>query len=131
MEWMELLGIFIVAFLVGAVFFWGFSMKGPWGTFWPFLMILIGGIWFAAAISEPVGPILWDVAWVDFLVFGLIFALIMSATTPTNRDYQRYREYYSKSDVDSYGTAPGLAIGMWFWIMILLIIIAIIASTVS
>ncbi|WP_127846323.1 hypothetical protein [Psychroflexus aestuariivivens] len=134
MEWIELFGILITAIFIGAIFFYGFKVRGPWGSFWPFLLIIIGGIWLASAISEPVGPVYWEVAWFDFLFIGLIFAFILAATTPSRIDRQRYKEFYANPKPEEEPTdpvGPAIAVGIWFWLMMLLIVIAILVATLS
>lgn len=133
MDWIELFGILITALFIGALFFYGFSVRGPWGSFWAFLLILFGGIWLISAISDPVGPMYWNIAWFDFLFIGLIFALIISAATPTRIDRERYQKFYSAraEDLSTEPTEPAVAIGIWFWIMLLLIGIAIVIGTVA
>lgn len=133
MEWIELFGVFITALFIGAIFFYGFSVRGPWGSFWPFLIVLVGGIWLVSAISDPVGPLYWEIAWLDFLIIGFIFALLLSAATPTRIDRRRFKEFYSTrpEDLPSEPAEPVIAVGIWFWLMLLLIIIAIIAGTMA
>ncbi|NEV94624.1 hypothetical protein G3567_10760 [Psychroflexus sp. YR1-1] len=130
MDWIELIGIFVTALFIGALFFYGFSLRGPWGTFWPFLVILIGGIWLISVISDPVGPLYWDIAWFDFLIIGLLFALILSAATPTRIDRRRYEEFYSRTERTPTDPAePAVTIGIWFWLMLLLILITILVGS--
>ena len=134
MNWIELFGILITALFIGAIFFYGFSVRGPWGSFWPFLIILIGGIWLVSAISDPIGPLYWDIAWFDFLIIGLIFAFILSAATPTRLDRRRFKEFYTSprpEDPPKEPAGPATAIGIWFWLMMLLIVIAIIVGTMA
>lgn len=130
MDWIELIGIFVTALFIGALFFYGFSLRGPWGSFWAYLLVLIGGIWLISAISDPVGPVYWNIAWFDFLFLGLLFALILSAATPTRVDRKRFEEFYSRTDrTPSEPAEPAVAIGIWFWLMLLLILIAIVAGS--
>jgi len=42
-----------------------------------FLAAWTGGIWFI-----PLGPPIWEVYWLPYLIVGLIFALIMVAAVP-------------------------------------------------
>lgn len=130
MDWIELIGIIVTALFIGALFFYGFSVRGPWGSFWAYLLVLIGGIWLISAISDPVGPVYWNIAWFDFLFLGLLFALILSAATPTRVDRKRFEEFYSRTDrTPSEPAEPAVAIGIWFWLMLLLILIAIVAGS--
>lgn len=125
----ELIGGIIIALLLAAVFYYGFKITGPWGTFWTFLLVLIIGIWMVAALAEPVGPLWWGVAWLDLFVIGLLFALLLVAATPTERDRRRYKEYYGTTDEETASSA--VAVGIWFWVMILVFFIVIVLAALA
>ncbi|SDG49918.1 hypothetical protein [Psychroflexus sediminis] len=132
MDWIELIGIFVTALFIGALFFYGFSVRGPWGSFWAYLLVLIGGIWLISVISDPVGPVYWNIAWFDFLFVGLLFALILSAATPTRVDRKRYEEFYSRTErTPTEPAEPAVAVGIWFWLMLLLIVVAIVSASIA
>jgi hypothetical protein len=84
------------------------------------------GIWFLAALSDPVGPIYWGIAWFDLFFFGVLFALLLTAATPTAMDRRRHREYYTASTREKEDGRPAaaIAIGLWFWVMILIFFMA-------
>ncbi len=132
MEWSEIIGAILIAILVGSVFYYLFKSRGPWGSAWTFFLVLFVGIWFLAALTDPVGPVYWQVAWFDFLFFGLLFALILTAATPSSADRERMRVYYSnlkKEEVDAPSAA--VAVGIWFWIMIFIFFITGIVAMAS
>jgi len=124
MYWTHFLGALLSAFLIGAVFFYAFKYSGPWGKSWAFILVLLAGIWFLSAVANPMGPIWYGVAWVDYLLFGLIIGFLLYIATPTRHDRKRHRQYYTtttEEEEEASGTA--VAIGMWFWILILGLII--------
>lgn len=128
MGW-ELLGAIVVALIVGAIFYYGFKFTGPWGTFWAFLLVLIIGIWFMAALAEPIGPIWWGIAWFDLFLFAVLFAILLIAATPTIEDRRRHRDYYRSIKTDEEARDTAVTVGVWFWVMIILfLMVAIIAA---
>ncbi|MFW6022065.1 MAG: hypothetical protein ACOCQW_00905 [Halanaerobiaceae bacterium] len=69
------------------------------------LFIWAGGVWIA-----PVGPLIWGVPWVSFLLIGIFFALLIAALTPEHR----YRKRRQKRDT----TETFIIIDAFFWILL-------------
>lgn len=144
MEYLDLLFILIIALVIGAIFYYGFGKRGPYGAFWIFLLILFlaglaGRYWIT-----PAGPVIWGFAWLPLIFWIFIIGLLLAAATPVKnervdaaRDQERI---ISSGDVDrvdreritaedrrgSAGVAA--AFGIFFWLLLLLLIIAIIAG---
>lgn len=133
MEWVEIIGAIVVALIIGAIFYYGFKSSGPWGTFWAFFLVLFFIIWIAALATDPYGPVYWGIAWFDLFIIGLLFALLLAAATPTRADRSKYREYYTttpEAEEEAAGKTA-VAIGIWFWAMIILfIVIAVVIALV-
>ncbi|MGK7389677.1 MAG: hypothetical protein ACNS60_04975 [Candidatus Cyclobacteriaceae bacterium M2_1C_046] len=132
MEWAEIIGAIVIALVIGAIFYYGFKSTGPWGSFWAFFLVLFFIIWIAAIATDPYGPVYWGIAWFDFFIIGLLFALLLAAATPSRVDRRRYREYYTTTpEAEEEAGRTAVAIGVWFWAMIILfIIIALIIALV-
>lgn len=120
---------FIIAILFAAIFSYGFKRRGPWGNFWSFFLILFLIIWVADIWVTPEAPqwVYWNnVAWFPLLMFGLIIALLLAAATPTHRPPKPGIE------PETAPTEPEEAaiaiIGVFFWIMLIFLIGAIIAG---
>lgn len=144
MEFLEILLILVIALVIGAIFYYGFGRRGPYGAFWAFLLILFlaglaGRFWIT-----PAGPVVWGFAWLPLIFWVFIIALLIGAATPTEdeevdpaRDQERI---VSRTDAtrsardrriaeDRAESAGALAVfGIFFWILLLLLIIAIIAG---
>ncbi len=132
MEWSEIIGAILIAVLVGFLFYYLFKSKGPWGSAWTFILILFVGIWFLAALTDPIGPVYWNIAWLDFLIFALLFALLLSAATPTAVDRERLRKYYSNQPKETADPdAAAVAVGIWFWVTILFFFFAALAISAA
>lgn len=144
MEFLEVLLILIIALVIGAIFYYGLGRRGPYGAFWAFLLILFlaglaGRFWIT-----PAGPVIWGFAWLPMIFWIFIIALLIGAATPTrdeeidpSTDQERI---VSRSDAtrsardrriaeDRVEGAGAVAVfGIFFWILLLLLIMAIIAG---
>lgn len=112
----------LLALLVGGFFYYVFKYTGPWGSFWTFVLVLIVAGVAASAWIEPVGPILYDIAWVPILVVMLLFALFLAAATPTRyRSKTPARGSTAEASEEEY---PVLAISAIFWVFLIALAIA-------
>lgn len=127
---MEIIGVvilFFIALLIGALFFYGFKTRTPWGAFWIFLMFLflaalVGRFWIT-----PVGPVTYGVAWLPIVFFVFMIALIIAATAPVQD--RRTTEKVVEPDITKPDAKGAIAaFGLFFWLMLLFFIIAIIAG---
>lgn len=123
----EIIAVIIVALFVGSIFYYGFKRTGPWGSLWSFLLVLFLGTLLVSVWLDPVGPIWWGAAWIDLLFFGLIFALLLAAATPPSRQEGTYTSDVVTNERDGKHAAV-VAIGLYFWLMLVLLTAAIIAG---
>lgn len=115
----EFLTAVLFAALFVAVFGLAFGRTGPWPGFaWFFLIVLLGA-WAVGVWAEPVGPVLYGVSWVPFFFGALILALLVAAMSEL-RPRQTAAEPATPGDV--------LAVGLFFWITILMLFGVILAS---
>ena len=105
------------------------NRSGKTGSLWLFLIIFLatwaGGIWL-----KPFGPSLWGIHWLGFLVAGLFVSIILVITTP-NRAPKGRRETLDilekvarNRELDQ---ITYLTLGVFFWILLAFLIIAIIS----
>ncbi|MFW5752337.1 MAG: hypothetical protein ACOCW8_03260 [bacterium] len=124
---MTLVGVLfaiVIALLVGALFYYVFRTAGPWGSFWTILLILLLAGLAAAIWVEPTGPQMYDVAWIPILFVILLFAILLAAATParSTRNLPPETEAELQSDV--------AAIGGFFWLLLIILAIAVIIGIV-
>jgi len=120
----EIIAAIVVALFIGSIFYFGFKRTGPWGSLWSFLVVLFLGILLTSVWITPIGPIWYGAAWVDLLLFGLIFALLLAAATPSPAE----KKVHSSDVVGSQEEgrkAAAVAVGLYFWLMLLFLISAI------
>lgn len=132
MIFIEIIAVLILALLITALFSFGLRTKGPWGNFWTFFLVLVCGIWIVAIWAEPVGPVWYGAAWIDFIFVGVLLALILAAATPPSHP-NSIRPTMNRTKMEEYdeeSTEPDTisAIGAFFWIMLLIFLIAIVAG---
>lgn len=117
----EIIAAILLALIIGALFFFGFRATGPWGSFWTFLLILFFGIWVFAIWVDPIGPLWYGIAWIDFLFVGLILALILAAATPDYRRRSRSDVADSRLETEE-SASTAVALSIYFWVLLILFI---------
>jgi hypothetical protein len=80
-----------VGLIFAAIFSLVFRRTGPWASFFVFFAIIALAAWAGGVWLQPVGPPLFGVFWVPFLIFGFIFAILMAAAAPSSSYRSRRR----------------------------------------
>lgn len=123
-------GEFIAALLIGLalalVFAYGFGRTGPWGGFVWFFLVVFLGAWAIGLWVEPVGPPLWGVAWVPILIGALLIALLIAAIPPAEPAPRRAAATDPVADVET--AAAASAIGLFFWVLLMALVLVILLS---
>lgn len=68
-----------MALLLTVVFAAGFGRRGPWGTTWAFLLVVFLTAWALGVWLTPLGPVEVAVAWLPFVLGGVIAAAALTA----------------------------------------------------
>lgn len=118
----QILFSILLALIVGSFFYYLFKYTGPWGSFWTFVLVLILAGLAASAWIEPVGPVLYDIAWVPILIVILLFALFLAAVTPPR--YSRRQPPQEHIPEPTGEELPVLAISTIFWVFLFALLIA-------
>ena len=121
---LEIIITVLVAIIIGALFYYVFKYAGPWGSFLTFILVLILAGLAAEAWIEPFGPVYWDVAWVPTVFIILLFALLLAAATPPGTRRSRLETSEEVPPETSRGEAAYVAIGGFFWIFLIFLLIA-------
>ncbi|MFP4660812.1 MAG: hypothetical protein ACLFPF_01340 [Halanaerobiales bacterium] len=115
MFFLELLFAIVIALLLTWIF--GIGLRRDNRDFLLFFIIMILIIWAGGIWITPVGPLLWGVPWLSFLLVGLLFMLLFVAVIPENRYRKRRTEAAERETV--------FIVDVFFWILIIGIGIAI------
>lgn len=120
------LAFLFVLLLIGA-FGWGrYEGRGfGWGAVAFVFFILLLAIW-AGSLWVPVGPVAWGVAWVPLFFIGLFLIFLFAAAVPPAR-WRRPRRVAGTTEEAAVESA-GLAFGLFFWLMMVLLIVALFAG---
>ena len=86
------------------------------------LLCFQGHIWIT-----PIGPLWYGVAWVDLIFVAIIFALLLAAATPNYR-YIETEDQNSETvgyvERNRYSRDSAVALGAFFWFLLLFFIAA-------
>lgn len=119
----DLLFALAVALLLTAIFAVLFRTTGPWSSFWIFLVVVFLAAWVGGLWVVPLGPPLFDVYWLPFLLVGLFFALLMAAAAPVVRAPRTPREAAAEIEAER---EAATAFSVFFWILLVGLLIAVI-----
>ncbi|MFW5820179.1 MAG: hypothetical protein ACOCWA_02740 [Bacteroidota bacterium] len=108
-----------LAVVITLFFTYVLRIKGPWGSFWTFFLIVLLAVFAGEAWIQPMGPYYRDVYWLPPLTLGLIIALFLASTTPSPKTRSRIDENLEKKDDKS----PALALGTMFWFLLIFMLV--------
>jgi hypothetical protein len=132
----------VIALLLSLFFAAIIRRRGPRaGFFWFFVLILLatwaGGIW-----ARPLGPSLWGVNWLSFLIVGLIVALLVTLNALRASPGKPYRKVERNAQLSRAQTRDLLeeanregdtrqltyvTLSIFFWLLLLMLIVAILS----
>lgn len=124
---------FLIAFLIALVITWFFSVAvgttGPWSGFWVFFLLILLFSWTMGLWVRPMGPALWGVYWLPYVVFGVVLALVIAAATPLD-DRPRRGSRVPRSETPEEAAVAGtvVAVSMFLWIALVVMAVAIVAA---
>lgn len=118
----QILFSILLALIVASFFYYLFKYTGPWGSFWTFVLVLILAGLTASVWIEPVGPMLYNIAWVPILAVILLFALFIAALTPPR--YNRKQPMQEDIPEPAGDELPVLAISTVFWVFLFALLVA-------
>ena len=115
----------LIALVLTAVSVFFLGRRGPWGSMWTFFLVLFLALSTVSVYVAPIGPVYWGIAWIPIVVAGIIVTILLIAAMPhpvrgERRHDRDTTEVYAKPDF------PASPVGRFFWVLIILFIIAII-----
>ncbi|MFP4528209.1 MAG: hypothetical protein ACLFQX_06640 [Candidatus Kapaibacterium sp.] len=121
----EFIFALVIGFALTALFATGFRRRTYWPGFFTFFFIIFLAAWAGGLWLRPVGPEWFGVFWIPFIAVGLLFALLLLALLPPR--YRRGLPREESAETEAEKTGESL-LGIFFWIFIIAMIIAIIAG---
>ncbi|MCA1764191.1 MAG: hypothetical protein LC664_14545 [Flavobacteriales bacterium] len=116
---LEVLAVILIALVVGSLFYYGFRRRGPWGSYWTFILVVFLILLLFDVYTEPMGPIYYGIPWIDLIIIGLLFAFLLAAS---GSRYPRHRDAETDPAEKS---RDAVAIGFFFWGLVIFFLIAI------
>jgi hypothetical protein len=141
MFFLEFLFAFVLALVIAGILAAALSRSTDQRSeIWPlglfFFVLLLFTIWAGGVWIAPVGPELWGVSWVPYVIIGIIVALLLAASVPSQ---DRWRSAQAAAAAGSGTTtatpaegevASAVALSVFFWIVVAALIAAIAARYV-
>lgn len=129
----ELAFAFVIALLLMIVFLPVFGWRRPahqgrWGGALLLFVLLFLFVWFGGVYAAPVGPVLFDVYWLPFVLVGVLYLLLVLAIIPPHEAVRRDSFERTPETEAERGEAAVGAFGAFFWILAILLIVALVAN---
>lgn len=127
-------GLFAAALIalvltISSAFFLG--NRGPWGSMWTFFLVLFLALSTVSIYVAPIGPMYRGIAWVPIVVAGVIVTVLLIAAMPHSVDKKPARGEKEGDDITASAEFPTTPVGRFFWVLIILLVIAIIIGMVN
>ena len=122
---MFLFDFFIALAIAGsgtAAFTLLFGRRGSWASFPLFFLIIFLAAWAGGVWVTPIGPPMWEVYWLPFLVAAVLFAFLLAAVTPSERPPQSSLEAWEQTRELA---TTALVVETFFWLLVVSFILII------
>lgn len=121
MSFVGIIYVLLLATILTLVFNYGFGVRGPWGSMWSFFLILFFSILAAYLWLRPMGPSWRDIYYYPPLGVGVLVALVLAAATPAQTNAKGEKE----TKINDF---TGVTLGIFFWLAIIALVIAVVAG---
>ncbi len=125
MYMLSLLFDVLLTFIIVLIFVFGLRMRGPWGSFWSFFLIILLAMLAADLWIQPIGPFFRDIYWVPPLAVGIMIALLLAATTPRPWEKNRLEQERAEAPQER---STSLALGVFFWVLLIFMLVIVLAG---
>ena len=124
----------LIALLITAISALIFRRTGPWGTAWTFFLFLFLALWTVSIYIRNVGPVYWGIAWLPLLFSAVVLALLLVTIIPSANRLRD--ESFTTTETGNVNPAEkidtsGPRSGGLFWILIVILIVAIVVGMVN
>ncbi|MDD2239981.1 MAG: hypothetical protein PHI93_04895 [Kiritimatiellae bacterium] len=125
----DLAFVFLFALVLAGILGWGAGWRHPAShnavgtSVWFLFLVLMFVMWAGSAWLPPWGPLWRGTAWLSILVIGLLVSLLMLAIATPVRRHGKLREA-TKQTEDA--VVVGTAFGLFFWILMIGLLTAIV-----
>jgi len=115
----------VTALILSLLLVRGLRRSKPWPGFLLALLFIFLAAWAGGVWISPFGPYLWEQALLPFVAAGLIAALIVAAVSTVGREESGIELSTREREDRGKTPSPAAAMGIFFWILILVLFLAI------
>lgn len=115
----DILLAFAFALLFAGLFSLVFKRTGPWASFVVLFIVIFLAAWAGGVWIRPVGPALFGIYWLPFLIVGLILALLMAAAAGSSRPPRTRMEAIRQAEEKAEAER---AFDAFFWVFIIIMV---------
>ena len=119
----EIVAALLMALIITVFFSGVLKHSGPWDAIWLVFITIFLASWAGYLWINPFGPMVMGVSIMPIFVVGLIFAFILAAVTTPKQRVVKDLEIKEEVPADT-----KVAIGIFFWIVLILLVVAIITG---
>lgn len=130
MFFLDLVCALFIGLILTVLFTGGLPRRASWVNFWFFFIIVALAAWAGGVWITPIGASRWGVYWLSFLIVGLIFALVLASSLPRRPPQSRREAIKQTLDVAKGEKQPAAVLGIFFWILVAVLLVAIISHYV-
>ncbi|MFP4086993.1 MAG: hypothetical protein ACLFUL_09385 [Desulfobacteraceae bacterium] len=89
-----------------------------------FFVVLLLATWAGGVWITPLGPEIWGVKWLSFVLVGLFFALVLTVALPPDPGRRTKTQPVAQTPESA---APVVLFGLFFWVLIGALVVALMA----
>jgi hypothetical protein len=119
-----------IALLLVLLFSLAFQYRGPWNNALLFFAVVLMATWAGGVWLSPIGPAVGGFYWLPFLVAGLVVSLLLAATAIPSKPESTV-ELVDPTERRARRWAAGTALGIAFWVLMMLLLAAVFARYVA
>lgn len=127
----DLVVAFLVALLLSSILFLGFRRAGPWASFLFLFLVLFLATWAGGIWLMPFGRPLGGVYWLPFLMVGIVFALLLAAVVPEDRNEESTIKLVTEEEKKEQERSTRRTVGLLFWLFVGVLVFAIVLHYLS
>lgn len=124
MFWSDLLVAFIIAIIFASLLVTIFGKSRFGLSLFIIFLILFAGVWAGGIWFTPIGPKLFEVYWLPFVVVAIVLSLLVAALSPSKTDRHPPVKMITKEEENkTKKEKKSVSLFVWFLLIALIIII--------
>jgi len=121
MIWLDAAIALVAALLFGLIFLHVLRRTSPWLSRRLLFLVLFLAVWAGGSWMTPVGPTLWGIYWLPYVVVALVLILLLAAAAPPSRPLTKRASIEQMKE--AVATQQTVSVFLWLLLLVLLVII--------